>query len=89
MNEDLAVDLGRRALEIALMVSAPVLITSLVVGLSISIFQAVTMINEITLTFVPKILAVFLSLVVFLPWILEILIGFTKNLYLNIPWYIQ
>ena len=89
MNEDLAVDLGRRALEIALMVSAPILITSLVVGLSISIFQAVTMINEVTLTFVPKILSVFFALVVFLPWMLNVIVGFTKNLYLNIPWYIH
>ena len=89
MSQDLAIDLGRRALEIALMISAPVLITSLVVGLGISIFQAVTMINEVTLTFVPKILSVFLALVIFLPWMLRIIVGFTQNLFQNIPWYIH
>lgn len=89
MTPDLAIDLGRRTLEVALLLSAPMLVSSLVVGLLISIFQAATQINEVTLTFVPKILVVFLALVFFLPWMLRLMIGFTTDLFVNIPGYIH
>jgi flagellar biosynthetic protein FliQ len=89
VTPDLVVDIGRRALEMTLLLSSPMLVASLVVGLIISIFQAATQINEVTLTFVPKILVVFLALVLFLPWMLRLMIGYTTNLFLNIPLYIH
>jgi len=65
------------------------LLFSLVIGLAISIFQAVTQINEVTLTFVPKIIAVFLSIILFFPWMLRMITGFTVTLFTNIPEYIR
>jgi len=79
------VDLGREALTITLMVSAPPLLAGLAVGLTISIFQAVTQIQEFTLTFIPKILAVFVATMIFLPWMLQVFLGFTTNLFIQIP----
>ncbi|MBT3517226.1 MAG: EscS/YscS/HrcS family type III secretion system export apparatus protein, partial [Nitrospina sp.] len=60
-----------------------------VTGLLVSIFQAVTSIQELTLTFIPKILAVFFSLIVFFPWLLELMLEFTSNILINFPDYIQ
>ncbi len=71
------------------MVSAPMLLFSLVVGLIVSIIQAITQIQEATLAFVPKIVAVLLSLVIFGPWILKVITQFTSNLLTNINLYIQ
>jgi flagellar biosynthetic protein FliQ len=73
------------AIKITLLVSAPMLLMGLLVGLSISIFSAVTQIQEMTLTFVPKIVVVFLALLVALPWIMEKLVTYTANLFANIP----
>ncbi|HOS97820.1 MAG TPA: flagellar biosynthesis protein FliQ [Deltaproteobacteria bacterium] len=73
------------AIKITLLVSAPMLLMGLLVGLSISIFSAVTQIQEMTLTFVPKIVVVFLALLVALPWIMEKLVTYTTNLFANIP----
>ncbi|MEA2101247.1 MAG: flagellar type III secretion system pore protein FliP [Thermodesulfobacteriota bacterium] len=73
------------AIKMALLVGAPMLIVGLVVGLSVSIFSAVTQIQEMTLTFVPKIVLVFIALLVSLPWIMEKLITYTVNLYTSIP----
>ncbi|MBN2233015.1 MAG: flagellar biosynthesis protein FliQ [Deltaproteobacteria bacterium] len=85
MTPDFVVGFARQALETTLMVSAPMLIFGLVVGLLISIFQAVTSIQEMTLTFIPKILAVFLSLIIFFPWIMRYLVDFTVRLLTDIP----
>jgi flagellar biosynthetic protein FliQ len=85
MTPDFVVGFARQALETTLMVSAPMLVFGLVVGLLISIFQAVTSIQEMTLTFIPKILAVFLSLVIFFPWIMRYLVDFTVRLLTDIP----
>jgi flagellar biosynthetic protein FliQ len=74
----------RGALLTALFLAGPVLLFGLVAGLVVSIFQAVTQIHEMTLTFVPKIAAVVLSLILFLPWMLEKLIGFTTVLFESI-----
>lgn len=70
---------------LTLTVSAPMLILGLIVGLAISIFQAVTQIHEMTLTFVPKIVAVGLALLIFFPWIINLLVGFTTRLFEQIP----
>ena len=78
-----------QAIRLALLLAAPMLLTGLAVGLLVSIFQTATQINEITMTFVPKMLAVGVSLLFFAPWMLEILIDFTENLFVNIPMYVR
>ena len=85
MNELMALELGRRALEITLLLSAPMLLTALVVGLVISIFQALTQINEVTLSFVPKILAVFGAVALTGPWLISTMLTYTTNLFNSLP----
>jgi len=65
------------------------LFAGLIVGLIVSIFQAATQINEMTMTFIPKILAVGLALLIFFPWMLQVMIDFVRNLFINIPNYIR
>ncbi|HXF92861.1 MAG TPA: flagellar biosynthesis protein FliQ [Nitrospiraceae bacterium] len=89
MTPDLVTEIGRQALETMMLVSAPMLGLSLVVGLLISLFQAMTQINEATLSFVPKILAIFVATLLFFPWMLSTLIAFTTNLLGNIPQYVR
>lgn len=89
MSQGDVLKLAQDAIRTILMVSAPMLIFSLVVGLIVSIIQAVTQIQEATLAFVPKIIAVLLSLVIFGPWILKLITQFTTNLLTNINLYIQ
>ncbi len=85
MTPTSVVELGRQALEVTLLVSAPLFIAALVTGLVVSIFQAATQINESTLSFVPKLVAIFLTLVVGGPWMLSVLIGYIQQLYESIP----
>jgi flagellar biosynthetic protein FliQ len=85
MNELVALELGRRAIEVTLMMCAPMLVTALVVGLVISVVQALTQINEVTLSFVPKILAVFGALVVTGPWLISTMLSYTVNLFNALP----
>jgi flagellar biosynthesis protein FliQ len=73
------------ALRIAMMISAPMLLTALVVGIIISLFQSVTQIQEMTLTFIPKILATFLALMISLPWMLQTLMDYFTHLFESIP----
>ncbi|MDR2861240.1 MAG: flagellar biosynthesis protein FliQ [Syntrophobacterales bacterium] len=89
MTVELVVGLMAEAIKVTLLVAAPVLIVSLVVGVAISLFQAVTQIQEMTLVFVPKIVAVLVVLVAALPWMLSLLMTFTHNLFVNIPSYIH
>ena len=84
MNVDDVVFLGRDAMIVTLLVSAPMLLSGLLVGLLISVFQSVTQIQEITLTFVPKIFVVFVSFVLFLPWMLATVLGFVEPLFGNL-----
>jgi flagellar biosynthetic protein FliQ len=85
MTPELVVEMGRRAVETMLLVSAPMLGLSLVVGLAVSLFQAMTQINEATLTFVPKILAVVAVVLLFFPWMLGVLVSFTVATLAGIP----
>ena len=85
MTPTAVIELGRQAVEVTLLVSAPLFIAALVTGLVISIFQAATQINEMTLSFVPKLVAIFLTLVVAGPWMLSVLIGYIQQLYEAIP----
>jgi flagellar biosynthesis protein FliQ len=85
MTEQFVVYLFREAFYTTLLVSAPMLLLSLVVGLLIAVFQAATSIQEITLTFVPKMIVVAVVAVLTLPWMMEIMVGFTVNLFHQIP----
>ena len=85
MNEQLAIDAARNALIVAFELGGPLLLGSLVVGMLVSVFQAVTQINEMTLSFVPKILSVFAVGVVFGPWMLNSLIAYMTNLFIALP----
>jgi len=85
MTQDFIIYLGKEAVYVILLLSGPLLGGSLLVGLLISIFQATTQIQEQTLTFVPKIVVVFISLVIFGPWMLNLLLAFTHNLFSAIP----
>ncbi len=89
MNIDIVKDLSGDVFKTILIVSSPALFVSLMVGLLIGLFQAVTQIQEFTLTFVPKILAVFICLFMLFPWITRVFISFTTNLIENIPIYIR
>lgn len=81
MTPELVVQLARRSFEAVLLLSAPLLIFSLVVGLLISIFQAVTSINEATLAFAPKIIAVMVAMIIFFPWMMTYMSDFTREIY--------
>lgn len=81
LTPDLAINVCRKAVQTILMVAAPMLIAGLVVGLLISTFQAATQINEQTMTFIPKIVAVFLTLLFFGPWIIRIVTTFTIGIF--------
>lgn len=85
----MVIDIGREALTIALTVATPLLAVALGVGLLISIFQATTQIQEQTLSFVPKIVAILISLILFGPWMLTTLINYTQRLFLNINNFIK
>lgn len=81
-------DITGEALRIGLMISAPMLLGSLLIGIIVSIFQAVTQINEQTLTFIPKIIVIIAALAMGAPWMSDKMSNFTRNLILNIPQYV-
>jgi flagellar biosynthetic protein FliQ len=85
MNQDVVISLAMDAMTLALKVGMPLLLVGLVVGLVVSIFQAVTQIQEMTLTFIPKILALGLVLMIAGPWMLGQLLTYTENLWTGIP----
>jgi flagellar biosynthetic protein FliQ len=89
MTTGFIINLGREALLTVLLVSAPMLVLGMLVGLIISIFQATTQIHEQTLAFVPKIVAVLIAMVAFGPWMMTKLIDFTTNLLSNLPFYVR
>jgi flagellar biosynthetic protein FliQ len=78
-----------QAIRTAIFLAAPMLAVGLIAGVLVSMFQAATQINEMTLVFVPKMLGVALALLFFFPWMLKIIIGFTQNLFINLPTYIR
>jgi len=80
MNEVEVIDIGRDAVFTMLKISGPILLVGLIVGLTVSVFQTLTHIQEMTLTFIPKITAVFTSLIFFMPWMLTQLTEFTQRL---------
>ena len=85
MTEQMVIEIGRNSLTITLLIAGPLLGFSLVVGLAVSVFQAVTQINEATLTFVPKILAIFLTLAVLGSWMAGVMMSYTTGLFQFLP----
>ena len=85
MTPDTIMTIGTRALEMALALAAPLLLAALITGVVIGAFQAATSINEMTLSFIPKLLVIALTLAVAGPWMLKTLVGYTRELILSIP----
>ena len=85
MSTDFVIQIGYQALYMVILVASPMLVAGLVVGLAVGIFQAATSIHEMTLTFIPKIIAVVVALIVFAPWMLRSLLEFMTRLYSMIP----
>jgi flagellar biosynthetic protein FliQ len=86
MTPESVMTIGQQALELTLMVSAPLLLTALVIGLIVSIFQAATQINEMTLSFIPKLVGMFAVLIVSGPWMIGILLDYMTRLFSSIPY---
>lgn len=85
MTPDTVIDIGQQALEVIVLLAAPILLSALAVGLLIAMFQAATQINEVTLSFVPKLMIVVLVLMMAGPWMLRLITEFTQELMENIP----
>jgi len=89
MTPEFVVGFARDTIQVVLLVSAPLLGFGLAIGLLISIFQSVTQIQEMTLTFVPKIVVVMLALLLFLPWMMRVMLDFTRGILENFPLYVK
>ena len=85
MTPESVMTMGRTAMEVTLMVSAPLLLVALIIGLIISIFQAATQINEATLSFIPKLVGIFIALVVAGPWMLSTMLDYMRQVFTGIP----
>jgi flagellar biosynthesis protein FliQ len=85
MTPDAVMSIGTRALEITLLLAAPMLVVALVTGLLIGVFQAATQINEMTLSFIPKLIAMAATLMIAGPWMLKLIVGYTRELFESIP----
>jgi flagellar biosynthetic protein FliQ len=85
MSGDMAIQIGRDALMMVMLVSAPMLGLGLIVGILVSIFQATTQIQEQTLAFIPKIIAVFVAILIFGPWMLSMLVSYTREIFVSLP----
>jgi flagellar biosynthetic protein FliQ len=85
MTPGTVMEIGRQAIEVALIISAPALIAALAIGLVISVFQAATQINEATLQFVPKLVGIFMVLILFGPWMLQYMVDYIQRLFGSIP----
>ena len=85
MTPESVMTLGRQAMEITLMVAAPMLLVALIIGLIVSIFQAATQINEATLSFIPKLVGIFVAIVVAGPWMLSVMLDYMRQVFTGIP----
>ncbi|MFA5172317.1 MAG: flagellar biosynthesis protein FliQ [Sulfuriferula sp.] len=85
MTPESVMTIGRHAMEVTLMVAAPLLLVALVIGLVVSIFQAATQINESTLSFIPKLVGIFIALIVLGPWMLSVMLDYMREVFTNIP----
>ncbi len=89
MTEDLIIKLGQDALKTTAILAGPMLLSTLVIGLAVSIFQALTQINEATLTFIPKMLVISLIIVIAGPWMLDVMSTYTIQLFENLTMYVR
>nr|WP_198980468.1 flagellar biosynthesis protein FliQ [Herbaspirillum sp. ASV7] len=89
MTPESVMTMGRQAMEVTLMIAAPMLLTALIIGLAVSIFQAATQINEQTLAFIPKLVGVFLALILAGPWMLTIILDYMRTMFSGIPAMVQ
>jgi flagellar biosynthetic protein FliQ len=89
MTPESIMTLGQRAIEVTVMVSAPLLLVALGIGLLVGIFQAATQINEQTLTFIPKLIGIFVALVIAGPWMLTVMLDYMREMLTNIPLYVS
>lgn len=88
MTPDFVIDMLTKALQLSLLIASPMLLFGLVIGLIISIFQSVTQIQEMTLTYIPKIIGVILAVMLFAPWMMDKMMSYTIMLFNNLPSYI-
>ena len=86
MTPESVMTLGQQAIELILMLAGPLLLSALLIGLVVSVFQAATQINEQTLSFIPKLVGIFAALVLLGPWMISMMVDFIQRLYGNIPW---
>lgn len=86
MTPEAVITIGQQAIEMTLMISAPLLLTALIIGLVVSIFQAATQINEMTLSFIPKLLGIFAVLILTGSWMINMMVDYIQRLFGNIPW---
>ncbi|HHW20806.1 MAG TPA: flagellar biosynthesis protein FliQ [Thermodesulfovibrio thiophilus] len=89
MTVELLNYISKQTFETILLVGGPVLLVSLLVGLIIGLFQAITQLQEMTISFVPKVIAVFLTLLLTLPWIVNVMMRFTRGIFENLPMYVK
>ena len=89
MTPEIVTGIFISAIKTAILLAAPMLLSGLAIGLLVSLFQAVTQLNEMTMTFIPKMLVVAVALLMFFPWMLQLMIDFVNNLFGNIPMYIR
>jgi flagellar biosynthetic protein FliQ len=89
MDQAMVIALGKKAIQVTILVSGPMLGFALITGVILSVVQAVTSVQDMTLTFIPKILAVVLALALFFPWMLNLMLDFTRELILGIPQWIN
>jgi flagellar biosynthesis protein FliQ len=85
MTPEMVMTIGQRALEITILLAAPLLLAALIIGLLVGVFQAATQINEMTLSFIPKLIGMAGTLVVAGPWMLKTIVGYTRELFESIP----
>jgi flagellar biosynthetic protein FliQ len=85
MTPESVMTMGRTAMEVTLMVAAPMLLVALIIGLIVSIFQAATQINEATLSFIPKLVGIFVALVIAGPWMLAVMLDYMRSVFTGIP----
>jgi len=89
MTEDMVISLGRDAIMTTVILSAPLLISALVVGLIVSVIQAVTQVNEATLTFIPKMITIVIVMLVLAPWMTQMITSYTTELFTSVPNYVR
>ena len=88
MTPETVMTLGQQAIQMTLMLAGPLLLSALVIGLVVSVFQAATQINEQTLSFIPKLVGIFLVLILTGPWMVTMMVDYIQRLFGNIPWMI-